>query len=126
VQIAGQLQSTRPEGLEPRVLVGKLDYFVEGLSKYLHTLQLSAAGLEYETEAKSFLVIASEPESLDRLVQDDPTKTFSSLLSYMSVLDCKGLEFDGCVLFGLPTKRTAKLELDLIGQWYTAMTRARM
>jgi len=78
-----------------------------------------------EYRIKQTLVIITTHDS--EIVQLKENMDIGTLLTDYPILACKGLEFMGCVVWGLPIREIqGRIELDLIGQWYTSLTRAKV
>jgi tetratricopeptide (TPR) repeat protein len=117
--------------IQPIVMIGTEEHFINGLKTYLTEL-VQKTRLAEET----FMVISDRQEQLKKLESKLETPGQRTLLqqplervsplSFLPILSCKGLEFEACVIWGLPIReRRLKPTPDLIGQWYTSITRPK-
>jgi len=120
IQISDVYNGTASEDRIPRIIVVEQDHFINGLKKYLSRLDLE----KQTDEDGRVIVIAADDSRITEMVKEDAT--LLSRFTYYPLLSCKGLEFMGCAIFGLPTKGGERLELDILGQWYTVCTRPRL
>jgi len=73
---------------------------------------------------ETLVIITTHDDEVAKLKERMNIGTF---LTDYPILGCKGLEFMGCVVWGLPIRESqGQIELDLIGQWYTSLTRAKV
>ena len=124
-----RVQRLPEEMRRPVLVVCEPGEFVEALAAYADgaaepdLASFGGTASDRVTAAGSALVVLTHPgEALDRL-QRDRGADLATVVQSVPLAFCKGLEFEGCVVFGLPV-REGRPEPDVRGQWYTALTRA--
>ncbi|MBN2006293.1 MAG: AAA family ATPase [Anaerolineae bacterium] len=109
----------------PKILIGSHTLFIKALKQYVATYSKIPTD-EEESEFLATVIITEHTDQLDAIIREDQLGHALALLSYIPVMSCKGLEFDHCILFGISTKGTDRIEADIVAKWYTSFTRAKL
>ncbi len=121
-------ESGEEDALVPRLFVGSQELFQQALVKYANQLKATDNNLEGDNQLLSTVVITQHADQLERLLAQEENlyALETNLLEIIPVMSCKGMEFDRCVLYGISIKHNSELEPDIVSNWYTSITRARM
>ncbi len=120
-QIEDKLYEIKKEDRIPRIVIVEQDSFINGLKKYIATLNKKKTD-----KNKRLVIITAHDDDITQLIEKNPDMLQG--FTYYPILNCKGLEFMSCAIFGLPIKSddSGSLESDILAQWYTVCTRARL
>lgn len=121
-------ESDEEDALVPRLFVGSEELFQQALVRYAAELKLPDTNPEVDNQILSTVVITQHADQLEQLLDQDENRYAleTNLLEVIPVMSCKGMEFDRCVLYGISIKSNCRLEPDIVSNWYTSLTRARL
>ncbi|MCX6083328.1 MAG: DUF2075 domain-containing protein [Chloroflexi bacterium] len=111
----------------PHFIVGDDELLKRGFEKYIRDSKGQNLTSDTNNNQKTTMVISERFEDAKDYVTPELLGNGEiKPLEVIRVLDCKGLEYDRCIIHGLCIKENGELEPDLISRWYTAFTRAKL